>query len=136
MVLVVTVKQTSPSNNEIEGPYPTVVKSGSGNTVLIVQAMAFTKYLGHIKVNFTEDGQVESWQGMPILLDQTFEWASEAEKGTCLLQKLILDFKTPPINVDVAPGMDPPPRTAPTATNAWMTTARNLLRMSRTYRLA
>ena len=64
-----------------------MVKSGSGNTVLIVQAMAFTKYLGHIKVektvgsvvffnsqvNFTEDGQVESWQGMPILLDHTFE---------------------------------------------------------------
>ena len=26
-----------------------------------------------IKVRFTEDGQVESWQGMPILLDSTFE---------------------------------------------------------------
>ena len=60
----------NPSNNKIEGkffkailflamndtppgPYPTVVKSGSGNTVLIVQAMAFTKYLGHIKVEKT-----------------------------------------------------------------------------------
>ena len=27
-----------------------MVKTEAGNTVLIVQAMAFTKYLGHIKV--------------------------------------------------------------------------------------
>ena len=30
-----------------------------------------------IKVRFTEDGQVESWQGMPILLDNSFEKVSE-----------------------------------------------------------
>jgi len=70
-----TVNDTSPnpSTNTIEGPYPTVVKTEAGNTVLIVQAMSFTKYLGHIKVRFTDDGQVESWQGMPILLDNSFE---------------------------------------------------------------
>ena len=59
--------------------------------MLIVQAMAFTKYLGHMKVKiilefhhnqhvskvrFTDDGQVESWQGLPILLDNSFEKAS------------------------------------------------------------
>ena len=47
--------------------------------------MAFTKYLGHIKVKhivgvfttsqvkFDDVGKVKSWQGMPILLDKTFE---------------------------------------------------------------
>ena len=74
----------------LPGPYPTVVKTEAGNTVLIVQAMAFTKYLGHmkvkvilafhqnhvLKVRFTDGGQVESWQGMPILLDNSFEKAS------------------------------------------------------------
>ena len=64
-----------------------MVETEAGNTVLIVQAMAFTKYLGHIKVEiiclfhhnfssqvrFTDDGRVESWQGMPILLDNSFE---------------------------------------------------------------
>ena len=30
-----------------------MVKTEAGNTVLIVQAMAFTKYLGHIKVKIT-----------------------------------------------------------------------------------
>ena len=37
-------------NDTSPGPYPTVVKTEAGNTVLIVQAMSFTKYLGHIKV--------------------------------------------------------------------------------------
>ena len=62
-----------------------MVNNKAGNTVLIVQAMAFTKYLGHIKVKnvvgvfttsqvkFDDDGKVESWQGMPILLDKNFE---------------------------------------------------------------
>ena len=65
-----------------------MVNNKAGNTVLIVQAMAFTKYLGHIKVknvvgvfttsqvNFDDDGKVESWQGMPILLDNTYEKVS------------------------------------------------------------
>merc|ERR1719400_1971422 len=63
----------NPGNNKIEGPYPTVVNNKAGNTVLIVQAMAFTKYLGHIKVKFDDVGKVKSWQGMPILLNNTFE---------------------------------------------------------------
>ena len=65
-----------------------MVNNKAGNTVLIVQAMAFTKYLGHIKVKnvagvfttsqvkFDDDGKVESWQGMPILLDNTYEKVS------------------------------------------------------------
>jgi len=59
----------NPSNNEIEGPYPTVVKNSKGQNVLVVQAFAFTKYLGQIKVNFTEAGEVNNWEGMPILLN-------------------------------------------------------------------
>eukprot|EP00092_Neocalanus_flemingeri_P105137 GFUD01134718.1.p1 GENE.GFUD01134718.1~~GFUD01134718.1.p1 ORF type:complete len:573 (+),score=142.63 GFUD01134718.1:442-2160(+) len=67
-----TDERKNPSNNEIEGPYPTVVTNTLGQTVLVVQAFAFTKYLGHIKVNFSNTGQVTEWQGMPILLDSTF----------------------------------------------------------------
>jgi len=62
----------NPSNNRIAGNYPTVVTSILGAKVLVLQAFAFTKYLGHIKVNFTEDGLVDSWDGSPILLDNTF----------------------------------------------------------------
>ena len=39
----------------------------------MVQAFAFTKYLGHVKLNFSNDGLVTNWEGMPILLDNTFE---------------------------------------------------------------
>lgn len=34
----------------IEGPYPTFVTQKSGKRVPVVQAYAFTKYLGHIDV--------------------------------------------------------------------------------------
>jgi len=66
---------TNPNSNRIEGDYPTEVTSSEGDTVLIVQAFAFTKYLGHIKVNFSDAGRVESYHGAPILLDHT--WAKD-----------------------------------------------------------
>ena len=68
-----TDEDKNPSNNEIRGPYPTVVTNIEGKKVLVVQAFAFTKYLGHIKLNFTDDGLITNWQGMPILLDNNFE---------------------------------------------------------------
>ena len=64
---------TNPSNNDIMGPYPTVVKNDAGHEALVVQAYAFTKYLGHIRVEFDEAGVAESWVGMPILLDNKIE---------------------------------------------------------------
>ena len=30
-------------------------------------------------MRFTDDGQVESWQGMPILLDNSFEKVSDSD---------------------------------------------------------
>ena len=68
-----TDKDKNPSNNEIAGPYPTIVENTKGKKVLVVQAYAFTKYLGQIKVNFSNSGEVTNWQGMPILLDNKFE---------------------------------------------------------------
>jgi len=50
-----------------------VVTNSKGGRVLVVQAFAFTKYLGHIKLKFSDDGVVTNWQGMPILLDNSFE---------------------------------------------------------------
>jgi len=65
--------QKNPSINEIQGPYPTVVTNKEGRKALVVQAFAFTKYLGHIKLQFSNDGVITKWQGMPILLDNTFD---------------------------------------------------------------
>ncbi|MFQ5595289.1 MAG: bifunctional metallophosphatase/5'-nucleotidase [Anaerolineae bacterium] len=52
------------------GPYPTEVTSPAGDTVLIVSAHEWGKYLGRIDVSFTADGRVESYTGEPIFIDE------------------------------------------------------------------
>ena len=54
-----------------KGPYPTVVTSPGGDTVLIVHAYEWGKYLGRLDVTFTADGKVESYSGAPIFIDES-----------------------------------------------------------------
>jgi len=46
-----------------EGPYPVVVRSPSGNSVPIVQAGVFGRYLGRLNLAIGSDGQALSWSG-------------------------------------------------------------------------
>ncbi len=55
------------------GPYPTVVKSPNGDPVLVVQALAYGKYLGRLDVSFDEQGVPVKWGGAPILLDASVQ---------------------------------------------------------------
>lgn len=73
----------------IEGNYPTIIKQENGREVYVVQAAAFTKYMGkavvkvrffyfifyHITYNITfqfdDDGELVSFEGQPILLDSS-----------------------------------------------------------------
>jgi len=64
-----TDKEANPSVESIKGPYPTMIN----NRTLVVQAYAYTKYLGNLQVEFSEDGRIESWQGAPILLDSSYK---------------------------------------------------------------
>ncbi|KAF7644508.1 hypothetical protein LDENG_00219920 [Lucifuga dentata] len=60
----------SPSSSEVpEGPYPFIVTSDDGRDVPVVQAFAFGKYLGYLKVTFDGAGNVLKSAGNPILLD-------------------------------------------------------------------
>ncbi|XP_076010987.1 5'-nucleotidase [Genypterus blacodes] len=60
----------SPPSSEVPaGPYPFIVKSEDGRDVPVVQAYAFGKYLGSLKVSFDEAGNVLTSTGNPILLD-------------------------------------------------------------------
>lgn len=59
---------TPPSDDTVEGEYPTVITKGAHKT-LVVQALAFGKYLGNLQVDFDASGEVSSWSGNPILLD-------------------------------------------------------------------
>lgn len=59
-----------PSNDKPAGEYPTVI-TNNGRNVLVVQDFWAGKYLGFLNVTFNADGDVESWNGDPILLDNS-----------------------------------------------------------------
>ncbi|KAM8832587.1 5'-nucleotidase isoform 2-T3 [Spinachia spinachia] len=59
----------APSSEVPAGPYPFMVESADGRQVPVVQAYAFGKYLGYLKVTFDEEGNVLKSTGNPILLD-------------------------------------------------------------------
>ncbi|MBI4672132.1 MAG: 5'-nucleotidase C-terminal domain-containing protein [Chloroflexi bacterium] len=74
------------------GPYPTVIKSPNGDPVLVVQALAYGKYLGRLDVTFDEKGVPTKWGGAPILLDASVtpdpKIAEEVAKMDVPLQEL------------------------------------------------
>ena len=45
--------------------YPVVVNQTDGHRVLIVQASAYTKYVGDIRLHFDENGIIQDWEGNP-----------------------------------------------------------------------
>lgn len=49
--------------------YPTWITQASGKRVPVVQAFWFTKYLGHLQLEFDDKGDLISASGAPILLD-------------------------------------------------------------------
>lgn len=54
-----------------EDTYPVNVTSNVDNrTVLVVQAMAFSRYVGLIHLEYNDQGQIISWTGDPILMDK------------------------------------------------------------------
>lgn len=59
----------SNTDEKAAGPYPTMVKNPAGKDVPIVQAYAYSKYLGDLTVVFDDAGVVKSATGEPKLLD-------------------------------------------------------------------
>ena len=59
--------------------YATLVQSPSGRAVPIVQAFAFSRFLGELELEFGDDGAVISAGGDTILLDASFEAAEDIE---------------------------------------------------------
>lgn len=63
---------------KIEGPYPTLVtQPGSKRTVPVVQAFAYTKYLGRFKMKFDDDGEMVDWSGEPKIMDSSVQRGKE-----------------------------------------------------------
>ncbi|KAF7284751.1 hypothetical protein GWI33_021620 [Rhynchophorus ferrugineus] len=61
--------ENPPGPDTPAGPYPTVVKSKNNKDVLIVQVSAYTKYVGNISVYYGDDGEVVTYDGSPIFID-------------------------------------------------------------------
>lgn len=62
-----------PDAEHIDGPYPTLIKQPSGKEVPVVQAYAYTKYLGRLHVQFDAEGNLIEFDGAPILLNASVE---------------------------------------------------------------
>lgn len=54
----------------IQGPYPDIVVQPSGRKVPVVQAYAYTKYMGKLHVIFNSNGEIVHYDGSPLLLNQ------------------------------------------------------------------
>jgi 5'-nucleotidase/UDP-sugar diphosphatase len=63
----------SNTSDKAEGPYPTLVDNPGGYKVPVVQAAAYTKYLGNLKVVFDDAGVVKESSGEPILIDSSIK---------------------------------------------------------------
>ncbi|MEH6633394.1 MAG: bifunctional metallophosphatase/5'-nucleotidase [Halopseudomonas aestusnigri] len=62
----------SNSSDKAYGPYPIVATSKDGHKVPIVQAYAYSKYMGELNLTFDDAGVVTGWNGDTILLDSSF----------------------------------------------------------------
>lgn len=60
-----------PDLEEVQGPYPTIVQQSSGKKVPVVQAYAYTKYMGRLNIVFNDDGDAIDYHGQPQLLNKT-----------------------------------------------------------------
>ncbi len=58
---------------DADGPYPTMVTSPDGTPVPIVQAFAYTKYLGELELVFDDEGKVTAATGDLITLDSSID---------------------------------------------------------------
>ena len=73
-----------PSKEAIEGPYPTLITQPGlkAKVVPVVQAYAYTKYLGYLKLDFDDNGDLTHHEGQPILLSQDYP------EGNVYLEKI------------------------------------------------
>ncbi|CAD7012933.1 unnamed protein product [Ceratitis capitata] len=84
---------TEPDVERSEGPYPTVVKQKSGKEVPVVQAYAYTKYLGKLHLQFDKDGNLIEFDGTPILLNASVERESDVLALLEVYRKNITDLE-------------------------------------------
>ena len=78
-------EENQPSLEHPKGPYPTMVVGKGGRKVPVVQAYAYTKYLGKLILDIDQEGEVTSIDGRPVLLDSKFKQSKK--KGFIFFKK-------------------------------------------------
>lgn len=92
-----------PDQEKPEGPYPTVVVQPSGKKVYVVQAYAYTKYLGDLTVTFDADGEITHVEGNPILINHKIPEASDVVKALDDYRKEIRELRETVIGETLVP---------------------------------
>ncbi|MEL6702297.1 MAG: 5'-nucleotidase C-terminal domain-containing protein, partial [Pseudomonadota bacterium] len=79
-------------SNEVEGAqaYPAV----TANNTPVVQAYAYSKYVGHLVLNFDDAGEVTSYEGKTIVLDASVEPDADIAARVAELAGPIEEIKT------------------------------------------
>ncbi|MDE0113430.1 MAG: bifunctional metallophosphatase/5'-nucleotidase [Albidovulum sp.] len=63
----------SSSDPDADGEYPTWVESAGGNRIPVVQAFAYSKYVGHLILEFDAEGALLRAEGDTLVLDASVE---------------------------------------------------------------
>lgn len=94
-------------SNTVEGApaYATLVENPAGRAVPIVQAFAYSKYLGDLQLEFDADGYVTTASGDTVLLDASIVPDEAIEARIAELAEPIERMKTTPV-AEVAADID------------------------------
>ena len=84
----------SASDPDRAGAYPTFVSQDDGTMVPVVQAYAYSKYVGHLELTFDDEGNVTHAEGDTILLDASVEEDPEIVARVAELAGPIEEMKT------------------------------------------
>lgn len=84
----------SPPLDNPAASYPVVVTQDKTNhSVLIVQASAYTKYVGNITLWFDENGIIQEWEGNPIFLGNEVSQDSDVIQALVPWKKIIDQYQ-------------------------------------------
>ncbi|XP_031764465.1 apyrase [Galleria mellonella] len=88
----------SPSGEEVAGPYPIFIENtDDGKQVMIVQASAFTKYMGNLTLSFDYRGELVKWQGGPIFLNRSIAEDEDIKAKLAPYAKLVHEAENVPV---------------------------------------
>ncbi|CAH0595089.1 unnamed protein product [Chrysodeixis includens] len=93
----------APSGEAVAGPYPVFIENthDKKHKVLIVQASAFTKYMGNLTVYFDFRGDYVKWEGNPLYLDRSIPEDPEIKAKLAPYAKRVHDAENVPVGSTV-----------------------------------